>query len=181
DIRRIEGRIEDVEALIEAAGGGDEMDSEDMAGEEEAGEEASTEDAEAEAGDEEAAMGEEEAVAALTLNGSFDEARDWTWEELEGLGTITATLAGPREDDPETEYTGVSLVALLDAAGVSEDAATLVATASDDFAAEIDLAAALECAECMIVQQEDGTLRLVMPDFPSNNWVSDVVSLEAAE
>ncbi|MBN1965680.1 MAG: hypothetical protein JW910_13600, partial [Anaerolineae bacterium] len=75
-----------------------------------------------------ASMEEEEAAApSLTLAGSFTEARAWTWEELEGLGTITATIAGPREDDPEAEYTGVSLTALFEAAGLSEDAATLVA------------------------------------------------------
>ncbi len=72
----------------------------------------------------------------------------------------------------------MSLAAFLEAAGVGEEAEALIATAADDFSAEIDLVAAQDCGECMIVL-EDEVLRLVMPDFPSNNWVIDVVSLEA--
>jgi len=109
----------------------------------------------------------------------FGEARDWAWAEIEALGTQTVTAAGPKADDPEADYTGVSLVALLEAAGLEDDATTLVATASDGFAAEIDLAAARDCADCLLVWSEESGLRLVMPGFPSNNWVQDVVSLEA--
>lgn len=187
DIRRIEGEIEEVEGYIAAAGGAaDDETGEDMTGEE-GGEgtedEAATEDEAPAAEDDEMSEAEdsdeESMAAALTLSGDFAEAREWTWDDMQDLDMITATIAGPREDDPETEYSGVGLVAFLEAAGVGEDATTLVATASDDYAAEIDLAAALECAECMIVQLEDGTLRLIMPEFPSNNWVSDVVTLAA--
>ncbi len=116
--------------------------------------------------------------AALTLEGDFSEARGWTLEELEALDMITATVAGPRDDDPEAEYTGVSLVAFLEAAGLGEDATTLTATAADDFSAEIEVAAVQDCENCMIVI-EDGTLRLVMPGFASRTWVGDVVSLSA--
>ncbi len=124
--------------------------------------------------------GDDSAVAAvaLALSGDFEEAREWPWEELEALEMITAEVAGPRDGDPVSEYTGVSLMAFLEAAGVGADAEMLVATASDGFAAEIDLAAAQTCEECMIVL-EDNSLRLIMPGFPSNNWVRDVVSLEA--
>lgn len=161
DIHRIEGEIDVIEELM--ASGGAEAETEDMATEETAAEES---DAEAMA-------------VTLSLGGDFAEARDWTWDELSALDMITATVAGPREDSPEAEYTGVSLMALLEAAEAGEDATALVATASDEFAAEIDLALAKECADCMIVLTDDATLRLIMPGFPSNNWVSDVISLVA--
>ena len=120
-----------------------------------------------------------ESVITLTLLGDFEEAREWDWEELESLDTITATAAGPGEDDAEMEYAGVSLTAFLEAAGVGADAQMLVVTAGDDYTVEIELAAVHECAECMIVLEDDGSLRLIMPDFPSNNWVMGLVSLEA--
>jgi len=118
-------------------------------------------------------------AATLTLSGDFEQAREWSWAELEELEILTAIVAGPRDDDSEAEYTGVSLSAFLDAAGVGEEAETLIAIAADDFSAEIDLAAAQNCAECMIVLDDEGVLRLIMPDFPSKNWIVDVVSLEA--
>ncbi len=148
DIRRVEGQIDTLNELIAAAGG-------------------------SEGG--EAAPAEE---VTLALVGAFDEARDWGWAEIEALGTMTATVAGPRNDDPEAEYTGVSLTALLEAAGLSEDATTLVSTAADGFSAESDLTAIKDCAECMLVLEE-GSLRLIMPGFASREWVRDLVSLEA--
>lgn len=158
-IRSLETRIEEVQALIAEAQGGEEaMDEEEPAAEEGT---------------------EEEADASLTLEGDFSEARGWTLEELEALDMITATVAGPRDDDPEAEYTGVSLVAFLEAAGLGEDATTLVATAADDFSAEIEVEAVQDCENCMLVIEEDGTLRLVMPGFASRTWVGNVVSLSA--
>jgi hypothetical protein len=130
----------------------------------------------------EAAEGGEEvteSVIALTLLGDFQEAREWAWTELETLDTITITVSGPGENDAEMEYTGISLAAFLEAASVGADAEILSVTATDDYTVEIELAAAHECAECMIVLEDDGSLRLVMPNFPSNNWVVGVVSLEA--
>jgi len=155
-IENVNDEIATLDALIQGMGGAESMESTE-----------STEGGEA-------AM----ATVALALSGDFAEARAWTWDELEALGTMTAEVAGPRDDDPASEYTGVSLMAVLESAGVGEDAETLVATASDGFEAEIELAAAQTCEECMIVL-EDETLRLIMPGFPSNNWVRDVVSLEA--
>lgn len=141
DIRRIEGQIEEVNALLAATGG-------------------------------EGAEG-----PVLTLSGDFVESREWTWAELEALGTVTATVAGPN-DAPETEYTGISLVALLEAAGLGADATTLVATAGDDFTTEIAVAEVKACENCLIVTEE-GALRLIMPGFDGKAWVSGLVSLEA--
>jgi hypothetical protein len=143
-----ERKLEEVQELIEAA----EMDSNDD--------------------------GEAPMAAAITLSGDFEEARQWGWDELQELSTITATIVGPGEDATEMEYTGVSLAAFVEAAGVGADAETLVVTASDDYTVEIELAAVHDCAECMIVLEDDGSLHLIMPDFPSNNWVAGVVSLE---
>lgn len=151
EIRRIEGRIEDVTALIEAVGDSAEEPVEGAA---------------------------DSAMPTLTLSGDFAEAKDWGWADLEELEMITATVAGPKDDDPEAEYTGVSLVAMLEDAGLADDATILVATAADGFETEIEVAALKDCTECMLVL-EDGSLRLILPGFASRAWVWDLVSLEA--
>jgi hypothetical protein len=176
DIRRYEGQIEDVEELIANAGGSAEEEADTDADEavEETDEEANDE-TPADEADEEAAA---ESDVTLTLAGDFAEAQDWTWDEIEALGTTTVTAAGPREDDAEAEYTGVSLTALFEAAGLGEDAATLVLTAADDFSAEVEAADAAACEDCLVVL-EDGSLRLVMPGLASNAWIRDLVSIEA--
>ncbi|HQL38882.1 MAG TPA: hypothetical protein PKV95_05335, partial [Anaerolineaceae bacterium] len=61
--------------------------------------------------------------------------------------------------------------------GVKPEARTLVITASDDFFAEVDLAAVRACVDCLIYFDED-MLRTAMPGMESNFWVKDVVKLE---
>jgi hypothetical protein len=53
----------------------------------------------------------------------------------------------------------------------------LVVTNTEDISVEIELEAVRKCAACMLVLEDD-SLRLIMPDFPDENWVTNVVSLE---
>jgi len=113
--------------------------------------------------------------ADLTLTGLVDAAQAWTWDDLEALEVVKLTVEHPKKGAMEVE--GVRLNALLDLAGVKPEAKTLVITASDDFFAEVDLAAVRACVDCLIYFDED-MLRTAMPGMESNFWVKDVVKLE---
>jgi hypothetical protein len=86
--------------------------------------------------------------ADLTLTGLVDAAQAWTWDDLEALEVVKLTVEHPKKGAMEVE--GVRLNALLDLAGVKPEARTLVITASDDFFAEVDLAAVRACVDCLI-------------------------------
>jgi hypothetical protein len=78
-----------------------------------------------------------------------------------------------------TEYEGVRLKGLLDKAGVQGGAATLLLTANDGYSAEVPVADAQACADCLIVFQEDGGIQAVMPGMSSKTWVKGLASIEA--
>jgi hypothetical protein len=76
-------------------------------------------------------------------------------------------------------YSGVRLSVLMAQAQPQPEAATLVITASDGYAAEIDLPAVMACADCMVAFTDTpGSFLAVMPGQSSKAWVKDVVSLE---
>jgi hypothetical protein len=51
-------------------------------------------------------------------------------------------------------------------------------TASDGYAAEVPLSDALNCEDCLIAFNEDGTLSMIMADMQTNVWVKNVHFLE---
>jgi len=75
-------------------------------------------------------------------------------------------------------YQGVRLTDLLTLAMVDPDSTVLVITASDGYSAEANLKDVLDCADCLITLNEDGTLNMVMAGMDSNVWVKDVSFLE---
>lgn len=104
-----------------------------------------------------------ETVSTLTVTDG-DTAQSFTLEELQALASTEATFG-------ETTYVGVSLVTLLDAAGIAPDDLTAVkAVAADGFSANYD--ATLYMREDVIVAYgqadgdlttDDGTFRMVLP------------------
>jgi hypothetical protein len=75
-------------------------------------------------------------------------------------------------------YTGVRLNDLLDLAIPEMGMTTLVMTASDGYAVEVSLAEVQDCADCLIVVEDDGSLSMVMPGMQSNYWAKMVNFLE---
>jgi len=73
---------------------------------------------------------------------------------------------------------GMRLNALLDQVKVKSEATKLVFTAADGFTAEVSLADARKCSDCLVAFA-DGMLSTVMPGMPSNVWVKDVLKIEA--
>jgi hypothetical protein len=110
---------------------------------------------------------EEVAEAALMVGDT-----GFSRADLEGMNTITAESTS--KDGETTEYTGVLAADLVAEAGLSGD--TVVFTASDGYEAELALAELEGCADCIVAFDGD-SLRMVLPGFPGNVQVKDVVAI----
>jgi hypothetical protein len=113
----------------------------------------------------------------LTIDGPGDAMTELTDAELRALGVVTKTLEHPKKG--ATEYEGVPLTAVLEAAGVTDAVATLEFVASDGYSAEVPAAEVLACADCLVSFDEAGEYALAMPGLPSNAWVKGIARIEA--
>lgn len=108
-------------------------------------------------------------ATVLTVGG-----QEYTQSELEALGTQSVDYTN--NDGEVTTYSGVPLSTLLEDAGASDSGANITFTASDNYEAEASVDEVMACADC-IVAFDDGSLRVVMPDFSSKLQVKDLVSI----
>ena len=113
--------------------------------------------------------------STLVVTGLVDQELSLNSADLGDLEVVTVTAEHPKKGPGE--YTGVRLSAVLEKAGVKSEASALLATASDDFTAEIPLTDLQACADCLL-GVEEGMFNLVMPGMSSKAWVKDVVKLE---
>jgi len=113
--------------------------------------------------------------AALLFSGLVD--TETTYAESDLMGMETMDVEDIDKDGETTTRTGVSLNTLLDEVGVSADAVTLVFVADDGYEAEVDLAEARACAECIVAFRSNGGFRMTMPGFPSSAQVKGVVEI----
>ena len=100
--------------------------------------------------------------------------QEYTQSELEGLGTKSVDYTN--KDGEVTTYNGVALSALLEDAGVADSGANITFRAADNYEAEASVDEVMDCADC-IVAFDDGSLRVVMPDFSGKLQVKDLVSI----
>lgn len=107
--------------------------------------------------------------AVLTIG-----AKAYTLSELEAFGTTSVDYTN--KDGETTTYSGVSLTALLEDAGLTGVGDTLIITAADGYQADMDLDDALACTTC-ILAIDDGSLRMVMPELSSKLQVKDVIEI----
>jgi len=110
----------------------------------------------------EVAASEAAADSALTVAG-----KAFSMAELEALATATAST----EDG---DVTGISLMAVLEAAGVTAETISLVA--SDGYSADVTVA---EIDDTAVLVVEDGKLNAIIPTVAKSAWVDDVVSISA--
>jgi DMSO/TMAO reductase YedYZ molybdopterin-dependent catalytic subunit len=115
--------------------------------------------------------------AALTVTGAVDKELKLAMAALKGMEVVKITAEHPKTGT-ETDQ-GVRLNALLDQANVKADAKSLIFTAGDGYTAEVSLADARQCTDCLIAFTDDGKLKTVMPGMQSKFWVKDVVKIEA--
>ncbi|MGI5916197.1 MAG: ABC transporter substrate-binding protein [Anaerolineae bacterium] len=90
----------------------------------------------------------------------------FTQAELEALEQVTAT-------EGDRTASGVSLLAVLEAAGV--DATDIALVASDGYAANVTVADLTE--DAVLGYSDTGTLDALLPGLPKNTWVRDVVEI----
>jgi len=98
----------------------------------------------------------------------------YTQSDLDSLGTESVDYTN--KDGEVTTYTGVLLSSLLEDAGFPESGANVIFTAADGYEAETTAEEVLACANG-IVAFDEGSLRVVMPDFSSKLQVKDVVKI----
>ncbi len=115
-------------------------------------------------------------AATLQVSGAMASERAFTTEDLTALGLQESLYTN--RDGESTTYTGVSIALLLNTVTPAADATTLVLVASDGYEAQVPLADALVCAECIVAFEADGSFRAVLPDFPGNVQVRDLVALQ---
>jgi DMSO/TMAO reductase YedYZ molybdopterin-dependent catalytic subunit len=138
--------------------------------------------AEGEGGDQgEAPAGEvpqaPEGEAALTVSGLVAQELSLSMETLQGMEVVEITAEHPKTGEAET-YQGVRLSELLALAQPTAEGAVLAFTAADGYSVEADLQAALDCADCLVAFDQDGTLKMVMPDMESMLWVKQLVQIQ---
>lgn len=115
-------------------------------------------------------------AAALEITGAIAEERTFTAEALRALGTRETDYTD--KEGEVTTYTGVTIAALLEEVGAAADATTLLFTASDGYQAQVPLADLTGCPECIIGFQAQGGFRVVMPEFPGNVQVRDLIAIQ---
>ena len=113
---------------------------------------------------------------ALKITGKVDKEMGWTEEEVHAMNTMESQSKN-KEGEMDT-YTGVSMNALLDMAGVGGDATTLVFVADDGYEAEVALADVQACDKCIVSFRTNGGFRTVLPEYPNNVQVKGVIEIK---
>ena len=129
-------------------------------------------------GTQEGDMGGGDGEAALSISGSVSNEKSWTMSDLEAMDTVEVDYTD--KDGNTSPYTGVPVSALLEDAGVASDAAKVTFVASDDYSADVELAEVQACGNCIVAFEEDGSLRVVMPDFSGKLQVKNLVEIQVS-
>ena len=107
--------------------------------------------------------------ADLVITGLVEKEQAWMEADLRGMEVVQITAEHPKKGP--TNYEGVRLNALLDLAGVKQEAKKLVLLSSDGYKSEVFLAEVRACADCLVAFSETpGIFNLVMPGLPSSVW-----------
>lgn len=112
--------------------------------------------------------------AALKVTGMVESEVGWTADDLQGMETMDVEMEN-KEGGTDT-YTGVSLNALLDEAGVQGAATTVELIADDGYSVEVDLGELQACDDCIVAFDGDG-FRSALPGFPRNTGVKGLVEI----
>lgn len=112
------------------------------------------------------------AEAVLTLSGAAE--ASWTADDLKAMTMVEAEYTN--KDGETTKYSGVPILDLLAAAGVT-DYTTITLIASDDFSADVTKDELAPCATCIVAFDDDGSLRSVMPGLAGKQNVKGLVEI----
>jgi tungstate transport system substrate-binding protein len=113
---------------------------------------------------------------ALKITGNVENQLGWAEDEVRSMDTIEAEREN-KEGEMST-YTGVPIKALLEKAGVAEDATTVTFVAEDDYSADADLAEVMACEDCIVSFRNRGGFSIVMPGYSGKLQVKGVVEIQ---
>jgi DMSO/TMAO reductase YedYZ molybdopterin-dependent catalytic subunit len=113
---------------------------------------------------------------ALRITGNVDNEMAWTEEEVRSMDTTEAEREN-NEGEMST-YTGVPIKALLEEAGVPDDAATVTFVAEDDYTADTELPEVLASDDCIVSFRNQGGFSIVMPGYSGKLQVKGVVEIQ---
>lgn len=123
--------------------------------------------------------GESEGIpadAALKITGNVSQEIGWLEEDIKAMETMNVEATN-NSGDTET-YTGVSINQLLEMAGPSENATTVIFVADDGYTAEISLEELLACTDCILSFRSQGGFRSLLPGYPGTLQVRGVVEIQ---
>jgi hypothetical protein len=118
---------------------------------------------------EQAAVAPAAAGAAITVNG-----RPFTLEDVQALEQIDVDFDG-------TPYVGVPMGIMLTQAEVGDDVATLILVGEDGYQAQVPWQEVRACPDCIVAFQDQGGFRVVMPGFPGQVQVRDLVEIQVLD
>jgi hypothetical protein len=114
--------------------------------------------------------------AGLKIAGMVDNEMNWSEDEVRAMDSMD--VVSTNKDGEESTYTGVSINALLDEAGVQDGAATVVFVADDGQEAEASLDEVRGCSDCIVSFRNQGGFSIVMPGYPGSMQVKGVVEIK---
>jgi len=116
------------------------------------------------------------APKALKITGLVEAEQGWTEEEVKAMDTMDVESTNKKGET--STYTGVSLKALLALAKPAADAKTIVFVADDGFTAELALADALACENCIVSFRSNGGFSTVNPGMDGKLQVKGLVEIQ---
>jgi tungstate transport system substrate-binding protein len=114
--------------------------------------------------------------AALKVTGLVDQELGWSEDTVRAMDTMT--VQSTNKQGETSDYTGISIMTLLDMAGLKPDAASVVFVAEDGFTGEVALADLQACTDCIVSFRNQGGFSIVMPGFAGNLQVKGVVEIQ---
>ena len=103
-------------------------------------------------------------------------AQGYSEDQVQAMETMEAESTNK---SGETKiYTGVTVNALLEQAGLQSEATTLTFVADDGYTAEVALSEVLACQDCIVSFRNQGGFSTVLPGFSGNVQVKGVTEIQ---
>jgi DMSO/TMAO reductase YedYZ molybdopterin-dependent catalytic subunit len=126
----------------------------------------------------------------LSITGAVSKPLTLSYKDLTKRDQVTLEqilMQKSHGEDQINTWEGPALASILEEAGASANAVSLICTASDSYAKEIPMAdlddsiIALKMDGKWIAGEGKGPIRLVVPSKPSDRWLFQLTSIEVIE
>jgi len=127
----------------------------------------------------------------LKVSGAVSDPLTVSYDDLAGRTQtkLDEVLMDRSEGEDDTgAWEGVALSELLNEAGVSDAASSVIFRAADGYEREVELAevgdaivALKENGESLVGDEKSGPIRIVIPGLPASRWVGQLIEIEVVE